>query len=57
MGKLVDDDTREREREKEKEKEISIQVIVGIQKCFRAHQARYRYHELKRGIITLQSCT
>ncbi|KAF1866956.1 hypothetical protein Lal_00018342 [Lupinus albus] len=29
--------------------------IVGIQKCFRGHQARSCYHELKNGVKTIQS--
>ncbi|XP_059659667.1 myosin-1-like [Cornus florida] len=39
------EDTRER----------ALQGILGIQKCFRGHQARCYYRELRRGIYTLQS--
>ncbi|KAK3015439.1 hypothetical protein RJ639_007771 [Escallonia herrerae] len=31
------------------------QRAIGIQKCIRGHQARCRYHEIKTGIIALQS--
>ncbi|KAK2996969.1 hypothetical protein RJ639_025146 [Escallonia herrerae] len=33
----------------------AIQGAIGIQKCIRGHQARCRYHEIKTGIIALQS--
>ncbi|KAJ4726231.1 myosin 2 [Melia azedarach] len=32
-----------------------LQGIVGFQKCFRGHQARYHFRELSKGVITLQS--
>jgi len=34
-----------------------LQGIVGIQKCFRGHQVRGCFCELKNGVTTLQSCT
>ncbi|KAG2396629.1 Myosin-2 protein [Vigna angularis] len=34
-----------------------LQGIIGIQKCFRGHQARGCFCELKNGVTTLQSCT
>lgn len=34
-----------------------MQGILGIQKCFRGHQARGCFCELKNGVTTLQSCT
>ncbi|KAF8413971.1 hypothetical protein HHK36_001968 [Tetracentron sinense] len=34
----------------------TLEGILGVQKCFRGHQARCYFRELKRGIITLQSC-
>ncbi|KAM7495492.1 hypothetical protein LguiB_030101 [Lonicera macranthoides] len=38
--------------------DIRKQVLQGtleVQKCFRCHRARRHFHELKRGVITLQS--
>ncbi|CAK9183066.1 unnamed protein product [Ilex paraguariensis] len=32
-----------------------LQGTLEVQKCFRGHQARRYFHELKRGVITLQS--
>ncbi|XP_022632669.1 myosin-2 isoform X4 [Vigna radiata var. radiata] len=32
-----------------------LQGLLGIQKSFRGYQARRRYHELKKGVTTLQS--
>ncbi|KAJ1408494.1 P-loop containing nucleoside triphosphate hydrolase [Sesbania bispinosa] len=32
-----------------------LQGIIGIQKCFRGHQARSYFRELKNGVATLQS--
>lgn len=34
-----------------------LQGIIRIQKCFRGHQARGCFCELKNGVTTLQSCT
>lgn len=33
----------------------ALQGILGFQKCFRGHQARRLFHELKEGVTTLQS--
>lgn len=33
-----------------------LQGILRVQKCFRGHQARRFFHEVK-GVITLQSCS
>ncbi|KAA8523831.1 hypothetical protein F0562_010254 [Nyssa sinensis] len=32
-----------------------LQGTLEVQKCFRGHRARRHFHELKRGVITLQS--
>lgn len=34
----------------------ALQGILGFQKCFRGHQARRLFHELKEGVTILQSC-
>lgn len=39
-----------------REKRDELQGIVEIQKYFRGHQARCYYHDLKTGILALQSC-
>jgi hypothetical protein len=33
-----------------------LQGILGVQKCFRGLHARHFVHELKEGVMTLQSC-
>jgi len=33
-----------------------LQGLLVIQKSFRGYRARRRYHELKKGVTTLQSC-
>lgn len=40
----------------EARKQVLLAGTLEVQKCFRAYQARRYYHELKRGVISLQSC-
>ncbi|XP_043688998.1 myosin-2-like isoform X2 [Telopea speciosissima] len=39
----------------EDKRKQSMDAILGIQKCFRGHLARCCFHDLKRGITTMQS--